>query len=554
MSENKSTGAGDLGPTDKAEKEQKTTDRVLLTDGGDRKVVGELPDDGGTGVLGKATGSGTTYGVRGEASSGYGLGTPHDLLLKGLLDTDETDFVVEAGTTNTNRAQNVVMGHAGNSATNTYGVTISGGGEDDGSDPALLHEVTEGYGTIGGGRNNTVDGFLGTVGGGGNNAANGRATVGGGNNNTAPGEESTIAGGQANSAIADLSTIGGGGGIDSENSVGVGNTASGTAATVSGGQDNVAGAQYATVGGGGGYDSQAGESLSNEAQATGATVSGGQNNTADGDHATVGGGEDNNASGQGATVAGGIDNEATGTWSTVVGGIGNRTFSGADRSFAAGSIAWAEHGGAFIYSDVTENSDGQNIPFKTSTGGGGPTGEDTFQVRATGGVRFATSVVTDASANNTGEVDAGMYLSSGGSSWQAVSTRTAKHDITPVNPQEVLNKLEDVEVSTWKYDSQADEGITHMGPMAGEFSGAFGLGNDPETIGHVDADGVAFAAIQGLSEKLEEKTERVEEQQDRIEDQAARIEALEEQNRKLEERLTALETQSATGGPVGADD
>ena len=55
-------------------------------------------------------------------------------------------------------------------------------------------------------------------------------------------------------------------------------------------------------------------------------------------------------------------------------------------------------------------------------------------------------------------------------------------------------------------------------------------------------------------EKLDEKTERIEEQQDRIEDQAARIEALEEQNRKLEERLTALETQSATGGPVGADD
>lgn len=534
MSENKSTGAGDLGPTDKAEKEQKTTDRVLLTDGGDPKVVGELPDDGGTGVLGKATGSGTTYGVRGEASSGYGLGTPHDLLLKGLLDTDGTDFVIEAS--ESEDARNIVTGYADNNVdSGVVGATISGGGRflsfNDGGQN-YPNTVSADYATIGGGWGNEVSGDRGTIGGGRTNRASSRgSTVAGGEDNNIPPSSS-------------FTTVGGG----------YNHRAKGQSVTIGGGERNVAEADYSTIGGGGGYDSQAGESLGNEAQATGATVSGGQNNTADGDHATVGGGEDNNASGQGATVAGGIDNEATGTWSTVVGGIGNRTFSGADRSFAAGSIAWAEHGGAFIYSDVTENSDGQNIPFKTSTSGGGPTGEDTFQVRATGGVRFATSVVTDASANNTGEVDAGMYLSSGGSSWQAVSTRTAKHDITPVNPQEVLNKLEDVEVSTWKYDSQADEGITHMGPMAGEFSGAFGLGNDPETIGHVDADGVAFAAIQGLSEKLEEKTERIEEQQDRIEDQAARIEALEEQNRKLEERLTALETQSATGGPVGADD
>lgn len=47
----------------------------LMADGTSVKVLGELDATDGTGVLGRATGSGQTYGVRGEASSpdGYGL-------------------------------------------------------------------------------------------------------------------------------------------------------------------------------------------------------------------------------------------------------------------------------------------------------------------------------------------------------------------------------------------------------------------------------------------------------------------------------------------------
>ncbi len=77
------------------------------------KVLGQLAADNGVGVLGQNdASSGTPIGVQGAVpnnSAGYGLATSDDLRLEGVLDTDETDFVVEAGTTSTEEARNVVL-------------------------------------------------------------------------------------------------------------------------------------------------------------------------------------------------------------------------------------------------------------------------------------------------------------------------------------------------------------------------------------------------------------------------------------------------------------
>jgi regulator of replication initiation timing len=96
--------------------------------------------------------------------------------------------------------------------------------------------------------------------------------------------------------------------------------------------------------------------------------------------------------------------------------------------------------------------------------------------------------------------------------------------------------------------------------MAGEFHDAFDVGNDDEHIATVDADGVTFAAIQGLSEKVDE---RVAERDDRIveleaetEELRAENEQLRAENERLRERLDAVEVhlglQSRDGAP--ADD
>ena len=45
----------------------------------------------------------------------------------------------------------------------------------------------------------------------------------------------------------------------------------------------------------------------------------------------------------------------------------------------------------------------------------------------------------------------------------------------------------------------------HIGPMAQDFKAAFYPGSDDKSITTLEADGVAFAAIQGLNQKLKEQ-------------------------------------------------
>ena len=182
---------------------------VLVTDGGQANAK----------VIGHNQQSGQTVGVWGEvdSSDGCGFATPDDVRIDGTIDTNETDFIVEAGTQSTEDAQNVVLGHASNDvAGGTAAVTIAGGGKDDGSTD-LSHVAYDSYGTIGGGYDNQVgasDGsfrFSATVGGGERNTASGRqATVGGGESNNASGFDATVAGGFANTASGARAMIPGG--------------------------------------------------------------------------------------------------------------------------------------------------------------------------------------------------------------------------------------------------------------------------------------------------------------------------------------------------------
>jgi hypothetical protein len=54
-------------------------------------------------------------------------------------------------------------------------------------------------------------------------------------------------------------------------------------------------------------------------------------------------------------------------------------------------------------------------------------------------------------------------------------------------------------VATW---SMVGSSVRQMGPMSQDFKSAFGLGSTDTHINSVDAQGVAFAAIQGLNQKL----------------------------------------------------
>ena len=110
------------------------------------------------------------------------------------------------------------------------------------------------------------------------------------------------------------------------------------------------------------------------------------------------------------------------------------------------------------------------------------------------------------------------------------SDRRAKTDLEPVDPKEVLERVVDLPIERWRFKTE-DEGVKHVGPMAQDFHEAFGLGESDTAIATVDADGVAFAAIQGLNLKLNEKE--------------AEIDSLETRNRGLEAEMETLQDEVA---------
>lgn len=186
-----------------------------------------------------------------------------------------------------------------------------------------------------------------------------------------------------------------------------------------------------------------------------------------------------------------------------------------------GQKASSQHDGAFIWADSTDSLFQSLNP-------------DEFAVQADGGVYLFSN----------GSATTGVELPPGSGSWSSASTRTLKSDIDPVDGQEVLEGVEDLEVSTWTYDAE-DGDVEHMGPMAEGFHEAFGLGDDRERISTVDADGVALAAIKGLAERLAEKD-------DRIDELEAETDELRDQLSALEERVPELDV--AERAPAPADD
>jgi hypothetical protein len=102
-----------------------------------------------------------------------------------------------------------------------------------------------------------------------------------------------------------------------------------------------------------------------------------------------------------------------------------------------------------------------------------------------------------------------------------ISDRNLKRDIQPVDSRTVLESVARLPIATWAYKS--DPSVRHLGPMAQDFYGAFGLGGTDRAYNPIDAHGVALAAIQGLYEQLQM--------------QNARIERLERENVELRARV-----------------
>ncbi len=102
------------------------------------------------------------------------------------------------------------------------------------------------------------------------------------------------------------------------------------------------------------------------------------------------------------------------------------------------------------------------------------------------------------------------------------SSAEVKENFQVIERQNILDQLSQIKIQEWSYENVPD--VRHVGPTAEDFHAAFGVGKDDKTISTIDADGVAFLAIQALNEKLQTE-----------------VGALQDKNRQLEERLVRLE-------------
>lgn len=272
---------------------------------------------------------------------------------------------------------------------------------------------------------------------------------------------------------------------------------------ISGARFNEVTDHYGVVGGG--FNNRAGNNNASLTDAALSTVGGGSGNIASGVFATVGGGERNEATSIRASVSGGVLNVASG-WQSMIPG-GSMNCAGGSNSFAAGinaKVRPASDPGSGACSGLGSYPGGTGDDGSFVWGGSGgaiSSGPNQFIVH-TSRAYFGTGTGSiSIPAGRLIHTSTGAFLSSGGT-WTNSSSRALKENFTAVDPELALQGLMKLAISRWTYKNSGQEG-THLGPMAEDFHGQFGLGIDGNSISTVDADGIAFAAIQGLNQKLE---------------------------------------------------
>lgn len=107
------------------------------------------------------------------------------------------------------------------------------------------------------------------------------------------------------------------------------------------------------------------------------------------------------------------------------------------------------------------------------------------------------------------------------------SDRNVKHGIVAVEPLEILQKLSQLEISSWRYDHSPD--ALHIGPMAQDFHAVFGVGEDDTSISSIDTGGISLAAIQGVHELVQRQRDRIAALEARIEAQSVQLDDLKKQ-------------------------
>jgi trimeric autotransporter adhesin len=162
--------------------------------------------------------------------------------------------------------------------------------------------------------------------------------------------------------------------------------------------------------------------------------------------------------------------------------MGHRSTADADYAIAIGRAASANgHIGAIV---ITDGSNSDSLEASA---------DNQFNLRAAGGIRLYTNA-TETS---------GVTMNAGGNTWNTVSDRSRKEHFLAVDGEDILARIRSLPVTTWRYTSEEDRTVRHIGPMAQDWHRAFGFSGDDRTINMGDFDGVNLAAVQALTTRTD---------------------------------------------------
>jgi hypothetical protein len=174
--------------------------------------------------------------------------------------------------------------------------------------------------------------------------------------------------------------------------------------------------------------------------------------------------------------------------------FGLNTVAAGTASFAAGVDTGALGVASVALGSGSISTDGSFTFADRSSANGFQSGVNQFNVRSAGGVGFYTSA----------SLSSGVELRPGASAWSSVSDVNRKENFRDLDGDAVLDRIAKMPIREWNYKAQ-DTSIRHVGPTAQDFHAAFGLGEDALRISTIDADGIAFRAIQALEARTREE-------------------------------------------------
>ena len=165
--------------------------------------------------------------------------------------------------------------------------------------------------------------------------------------------------------------------------------------------------------------------------------------------------------------------------------------------------------------------------YATSTNGVGIYGESVNNA----GV-FGRSTNNNSGFFAGGNGGSGTCRYNGGAGWICTSDRNKKENFSPVDARLVLEALAKLPITRWNMKGDSKK-TPHIGPVAQDFYAAFGLGEDDKTINSADVQGVALAAIKGLSQENQSLKAQNAELARKIADLATQMASLQAMQTKL---------------------